>query len=79
MTKTAFTDKTGEPLYTGDVVQWRLGKYAMKSGGPSFHTVEISKKKGVVLKELQHGYVKQLRQSDSKYIVIVNKVDREII
>lgn len=45
--KTEFHDRSGKPLYTGDIAQYRLSLAAKKNGGP--WTVKIVRnKKGVV-------------------------------
>jgi hypothetical protein len=42
--KTDFTDRSGKPIYTGDILQFRLGKFAKKSGGPQRFRVVASRK-----------------------------------
>ncbi len=78
MALTEFKDKTGALIYTGDIVMWRLGKYAMKSGGPSYHQIYTSKRHGVSIRHLESTVGRKLRESDCKYLVIYDKSEREL-
>ena len=78
MAITEFKDKTGAPLYTGDIVMWRLGKFAKKGGGPSYHQIYESKKQGVSIRSLESTIGHKLRESDCQYIVIYDKSEREL-
>lgn len=77
--KTEFHDRSGKPLYTGDILQYRLS-YGGKRGGPSLCKVVCSKK-GVV--KLTHpdstensGWV--LRKTYEKCLSIVDTSGREL-
>ena len=77
--KTEFNDRSGNPLYTGDIVQYRLSTAAKKNGGPWIVKV-VRNKKGVV--KLTHpqnpensGWV--LRKNYEEFLTIIDKSERE--
>ncbi len=78
MAMTEFKDKAGTPLYTGDIVMWCLGKFAKKSGGPSYHQIYQSKRQGVSIRNLESTIGRKLRDADCQYIVIYDKSEREL-
>lgn len=77
MNETIFKDNRGQVIFVGDTVQYRLGKFAKKSGGPTLHLVTYSKK-GIGLMNIQHPEYgsRLLRQSDCEYITIFDKSHR---
>lgn len=77
MDKTEFSDKSGKPLYIGDIIQWRLGKFG-KSGGPTLHKV-IRTKKGVKLVNPDSNGPEGmlLRKSDEQYISLFDSSHRQ--
>lgn len=78
MSKTEFNDRSGKPIYTGDIVQWRLGKFAKKSGGPTLYRI-ISTKKGakMVVAHDPRTIGRLLRKDDEQFITIIDTRERE--
>lgn len=79
MSKTEFNDRSGKPIYTGDVVQWRLGKFGKKSGGPSLYRV-ISSKKGPKLAFAHDPQAigRLIRKDDENFLTIIDTTAREM-
>lgn len=77
MAQTEFKDKTGKPIYTGDIIQWRLSKFAKKNDGPAFYQVYASKKRGVMVRFSKDSVGRPLREHDCQYIVVVDTSERE--
>ncbi len=75
MFETEFCNHSGKAIYTGDIVLWRLGKFAKKSSGPS-HFQVIATKKGPKLAD-NHGAGWLLRKSYEQYLTIVDTRQRE--
>lgn len=77
--KTEFNDKSGKPIYTGDIVQWRLGKFGKKSGGPGLFRV-IKTKKGikVVVAHNSNDVGWLLRKNQEEFLTVFDTKDREI-
>lgn len=76
--KTEFNDKSGKVIYVGDIVQWQLGKFGKKSGGPSLFRV-INTKKGpkIVVAHDSHDTGWLLRKNHEKFITIIDTKYRE--
>ena len=77
MSKTEFIDKAGKPIYTGDIVQYRLSLNAKRGGGP--WTMQVHKtKKGIKLvdPETKSGNL-FLRINIVEYISIIYTSQRE--
>lgn len=76
--KTEFNDRSGKPIYTGDIVQWRLGKFAKKSSGPTLFQV-IKVKKGIRLTPAhtpqENGW--EPRKNQEEFLTIVDTRYRE--
>jgi hypothetical protein len=76
--KTEFNDRSGKPIHTGDIIQWRLGKYAMKSRGPNLYRV-IKTKKGIKLTPADapqdNGWAP--RKNQEEFMTIVDTKYRE--
>lgn len=75
--KTEFSDRSGKPLYVGDIVQHRLSLNS-KHGGPVVLRV-ISTKKGIKLADArianpQYGWL--LRKPDERYLSLMDTSER---
>ncbi|HEU5121699.1 MAG TPA: hypothetical protein VFT59_02545 [Candidatus Saccharimonadales bacterium] len=74
--KTEFTDKTGKPIYIGDIVQIRLGKFAKKSAGPSTFCIIRSGKRVCLIpsnqEPSQYGNLRLTEQLTKNMVVIVH-------
>lgn len=79
MSRTEFNDRSGKSIYTGDIVQWRLGKFGKKSGGPVLYRV-VQTKKGVkiVTAHDPHSIGRLMRKHDEEFITIVDTSAREV-
>lgn len=77
--KTEFNDKSGKPIYTGDIVQYSLGGLAKKSGGPRLFLV-IKVKKGIRLTPAHaptdNGWA--IRKDQEKFLTIFDTKHREV-
>lgn len=73
-----FKDRSGKVIHPGDIVQYQLGTFAKKSGGPTRYKVAKSKK-GLVL---QFWFMNQwtdqrlLRTDDQQRISIIDTSER---
>ncbi len=76
MDKTEFCDRSGKPLHVGDIVQYRLGKFAKKSGGPSLFRI-IRTKKGVGLGDphADSGAIRLMRKNYEQYITLFERAN----
>lgn len=78
--KTEYADQYKQPLYTGDIVVWRLGKFAKKSGGPHYYRVTQTKH-GIVLTDPLQGAEGRskfiFRKSYEQFVTIYDKSGRE--
>lgn len=79
MVATGFKDNYKQEIYSGDIVMYRLGKYAMKSSGPQNYKVLVTKKGVYLFNTVGDEWVKlrPLRTSDCEYITIIDKSERE--
>lgn len=77
--KTEFKDKSGKPIYTGDILQYSLGGLAMKSGGPRLYKV-IKIKKGIRLTPAHSPQDNdwEPRKNEEKYLTIIDTKYHEI-
>lgn len=77
MDNTGFVDRSGKALYVGDIIQWRLGKFAKKSAGPTHYQL-VRTKKGIKLMNIEHpataGWL--LRKTDSQFITLIDTSER---
>lgn len=78
--KTEFVDQHNQPIYVGDIVLWRLGKFSKKSNGPSYYRVTNSKR-GIILTDPALGVNGKskfiFRRSHQQYVTIYDKLGRE--
>ena len=76
--KTEFCDRSGKPIFTGDIVQYNLGGLAKKSGGPRLFRV-IKVKKGIRLTPAHapqdNGWA--IRKDHEKYLTVFDTRNRE--
>jgi hypothetical protein len=78
--KTEFQDRGGKPLHTGDIIMWRLGKFAKKSSGPTYFRVTRTKR-GIMLTNPQLGPEGRggflLRKNQEEYVTLYDQQYRE--
>jgi len=71
---TGFKDKSGRNIHVDDVIQYRLGKYSKKSGGPTNDRVVKLGKKYRLTPESSSDVMSGVPFVDSlcRYIVVIN-------
>ncbi|HXH04900.1 MAG TPA: hypothetical protein VNI82_00555 [Candidatus Nitrosotenuis sp.] len=73
MNETEFSDKSGKQLCMGDIVQWRLGKFAKKSNGPAIYRIDRTRK-GVFLVNVHDEEIRwRLRKTHESFIVLIER------
>lgn len=76
--RTEFNDRTGKPIYTGDIVQYRLSLNS-KHGGASILKV-VRNKKGIVKltrPDSTENDGKVLRKNYEQYLTIIDTSERQ--
>lgn len=73
-----FKDRSGKPIHPGDIVQYQLGTFGKKSGGPTRYRIAKSKKGLVLQFWFMNKWTDQrlLQANDQQHISIIDTSER---